>query len=162
MKLPHCPQCKTNSVRRVARLGLFEILAGLLYRYPFRCDCCKHRFYSVQWGYRYKKTAERRVNFRFPVQYRATISCAGGQTEGTMINLSAEGCAMKAFPLLPPGGVISLKIHGPEGGSLFEVQEARVRSTRGIQVGCEFLRIPDETVDNFRQLIRGLYLQQYA
>lgn len=162
MKLPHCPQCKTNSVRRVARLGMLEILASLFYRYPFRCDRCKRRFYAMQWGYRYQKIPERRVAPRFPVQFRATISCGEGQGEGTVVNLSVEGCAMMAFPPLPPGGVISLTFHGPDGEPLFEVQEARVRSLQGSQVGCEFLRIPDEAVDNFRHLIKGLYLQQYA
>lgn len=39
-----CPQCKSTSVRRSARRGIWDRLWAMAARYPFRCEQCTRRF----------------------------------------------------------------------------------------------------------------------
>jgi hypothetical protein len=41
-----CPKCQAMRVHRSRRRGRLEWLSRLLYRAPFRCDICNHRFWQ--------------------------------------------------------------------------------------------------------------------
>jgi transposase-like protein len=54
MAQPVCPQCSSDYVERVSRIGL-ERLITRFYIYPFRCQPCGHRFRLFQWGVTYTR-----------------------------------------------------------------------------------------------------------
>jgi hypothetical protein len=50
-----CPDCGSTLVHRSHRIGLSEEMLSMAYVYPFRCQSCMHRFFSLQWGVRYQR-----------------------------------------------------------------------------------------------------------
>ena len=89
-----CPKCSREFVRRVVRAGLRDRLAGWFFIYPFKCQICGLRFYSLRWGVRYLRHREDnrdydRLAMNFPLLFRGDRF----HGEGKVTNISMGGCS---------------------------------------------------------------------
>ena len=106
-----CPNCSREFVRRVARVGLKERVAGWFYVYPFRCQICGFRFRFLQWGVRYLHVDEDRREYdrmamNFPVLFR------GDQFDGdgNVLDISMGGCSFTTASKLAVGAIMRLEL----------------------------------------------------
>ena len=158
MALPHCPKCGKNLVQQSPRQGIIEALWGFFCIYPFRCQLCTHRFLAFQWWWdRFVNYYGHREYVRIPVQFQLTFSGKQVSGEGTVVNLSIQGCEIETDITVPHGGILCLNIHGTGGQPLFEIEVAVVRSIAGKLVGVEFRRIQEREIARLVGVMVYLY-----
>lgn len=83
----------------------------------------------------------------------------GQPGEGTLINLSTSGCAVRCETTVRKGEYLELRVYLTDSAPPVEVDLAAVRWSRGMECGVEFIRI---TRDMQRQLRHLLALQEIA
>lgn len=86
---------------------------------------------------------------RFAVQLPCTWGSTDDTLDGTILNLSAHGCAFTAERLPSKGSYLSLDIDLMNGDRPVRVELAGVRWISGPRCGVEFIRI---SPDALRQL----------
>jgi hypothetical protein len=86
---------------------------------------------------------------RFAVQLPCEFGSTEGKFDGTVLNLSAQGCALTADRLPSQGTYLSLNIDPLNGEAPLRVELAGVRWISGHRCGMEFIRISS---DALRQL----------
>lgn len=86
---------------------------------------------------------------RFAVQLPCTCGSTDGTLDGTILNLSAHGCALTAECLPSKGSYLSLDIDLLNGETPVRIELAGVRWISGPRCGIEFIRI---SPDALRQL----------
>lgn len=151
----HCPSCRTELVRRVARRGLLDRLASNLFIYPFRCQICSCRFRKMRWGVHYSKAPiDRREHERVTVQMPASIPRVSADETFIVRDISMGGCGIE-MPLPPDTGVIVALQLFPDGVHQppIRVEAAMVQSSRERFMGVEFLRIAPEHRARLSQLV---------
>ena len=153
-----CPQCGFLLVKRAPRRGLREYLLSLLTVGPYRCQVCTHRFLAFKW---LPGTDTSREYNRIPVRYPVMISPAPKDDliqleEGTMVDLSIRGCAIKSTVPLHKGNLLCLKIRLTDQEPPIEIAQATVRTVTGRRVGLEFVKIRPEEETRLRKLLLTL------
>jgi len=150
-----CPRCGKEFVRRIPPTGFLETVAGALTLRPFVCQLCAHRFRAFQRGGRAQPLDQRQYE-RIQVSFPMTFSCEGQQGEGSVLDLSINGCAVKT-PAAPAAGMIlKVQLQAPELGRPIAVEAAVSRSVRSVYVGVEFLRLHDEEQYRLTQFVAGI------
>lgn len=150
-----CPQCGKEFVRRIPPAGLLETVAGALTLHPFVCQLCGHRFRAFQRGGRAQPLDQRQYE-RIQVSFPMTFSCEGQQGEGSVLDLSINGCAVKTPAAPAAGTILTVQLRAPDLGRPIAVEAAVSRSVRSVYVGVEFLRLRDEEQYRLTQFIAGI------
>ena len=86
---------------------------------------------------------------RYAVQLPCTLGSTDGKLDGTILNLSAHGCALTTERLPSKGSYLSLDIDLLNGETPVRIELAGVRWISGPRCGIEFIRI---SPDALRQL----------
>ncbi|MDH4084627.1 MAG: PilZ domain-containing protein [Nitrospira sp.] len=81
---------------------------------------------------------------RFAVQLPCTFKTTDDKLDGTVLNLSAHGCAFTAE--CPPGNAtyLSLEIDLLDGQAPVDIELAAVRWVSGHRCGIEFIRVSQD------------------
>ncbi len=153
----NCPQCGTQFVARARRRALREFLLALVTVYPFRCQLCRHRFFALRGRPTHSPRREyRRVLVRYPVSLSPVLRREQrGHGEGTMLNLSIQGCGLESGVSVARGALLHLSVEVSEGQPPVEVDSAIVRNHVGTRMGLEFLTIQPEQDAHFRRLMEA-------
>ena len=150
----HCPKCSKNLVQQSPRRGMIEALLSFFCIYPFRCQLCAHRFLAFQWWWRrFVNYYGRREYVRITVRFQLTFSGKQVSGEGTVVNLSRQGCTIETDTPIPHGELLCLRIHEPDGQPLFEIEAAVVRFIVEKLVGVEFVRIQEREMERLERVI---------
>ncbi len=145
-----CPKCDSMMVSRRQASGLLDRLCTLFSLASFQCQSCQHRFRARRSAARGATPPdERRKLSRLPVQIPVNFECGGDAGEGTLTDLSKDGCTLDSKRRLRPG--LLLRVHLPAGTEhvpqAVATQIATVRSVDGSRVGLKFLAFtPPEQV----------------
>jgi hypothetical protein len=164
MAVTKCPNCAREFVRRVPRDGVAEILLGLVYVYPFKCQLCGERFRSFQRGVRYKRVEEdRREYYRMEMKFPVVIT---GQDQlssnGLLLNLSMGGCSFSTDADLAIGMIVKIELAITGAVPPVIVDAAVVRDIRTGIAGVEFLRWQETERERLQLFIRGLLISHGA
>ena len=98
-------------------------------------------------------TKDSRQARRFGVQIPITFRYEEKPRNGTILNLSAQGCAITADQLLPMQAYISLVIDLPAGMEPVEVELAGVRWVSDYRCGLEFIRVSGESARRLSEFV---------
>ncbi len=150
-----CPQCGREFVRRIPASGFLETVAGALALHPFVCQLCAHRFRAFQQGGRAQPLDQRQYE-RVQVSFPLIFSSEGQQGEGSVLDLSIAGCAVKTPAAPATGTILKVQLQVPDLGRPIAVDAAVSRSVRSVYVGVEFLRLRDEEQYRLTQLVAGI------
>ena len=99
-----------------------------------------------------KPRRSRRVAVQLPV----TLRDASLQGQGTVVNISIDGCAALTKPILAVGSYYSLDIELPQEGAALEIELAAVRWQAGDRCGMEFIRVREERKAELQAFVRLL------
>jgi len=136
-----CPFCQSLFVTPVPPEGLLDKLATLLSLYPFRCESCKKSFRIKQEGGQPSTGSERRKAIRVPVQIPVTFESNEVSGDGTLTDMSLNGCSLDSKQPLRSGLIIKLNLpagKGQKAGSTVQ-QLATVMGVNGNRAGLKFL-----------------------
>lgn len=145
-----CPRCKSLLVARCQDRRLLDKLFSLCALVSFQCQSCRHRFRAKKIRTRdLKPETERRNSVRIPVQVPVNFEYGDDGGEGTLTDLSKDGCTLDSKRRLRPG--LLLRVHLPAGPEhapqAFVTEIATVRSVDGSRAGLKFLAFtPPEQV----------------
>jgi len=137
-----CPRCDSLLVVQRQVASPLDRFLALLAIQPFECQACRHRFRgkpeTVRAG---TPTEERRKVFRAVVAIPVNFECGQDASEGTLTDLTKDGCTLDSKRRLKPGLLLRLHLpSGPEGASPALAQQiATVRSVQGSRAGLKFL-----------------------
>ena len=96
---------------------------------------------------------EHRTSTRAAVTYPVRLSSDSMTGEGTVINLSVPGCAIKTDFPVQPGEYLELLVMAPDQARPLTVGLAKVRWTTNEKVGIEFIRVRRDDQSRIRSLI---------
>lgn len=156
-----CPSCSREFVRRVARVGLAERVAGWVYIYPFKCQICGFRFRFLQWGVRYLRMEEDhreydRMAMNFPVIIRGEQ--IDGEDEGNVLNISMGGCSFTTSSKLAKGMILRLELNVSTEAPPVLVEAAVVRHWHNQIAGVEFIQWQQSERERLQLFVRGLLI----
>lgn len=154
-----CPNCSREFVRRVARDGLRERVAGWLYIYPFKCQICGFRFRFLQWGVRYVRVDEDhrdydRMAMDFPVVFRGDEF----EGDGNVLNIAMGGCSFTTASKLPRGAIMRLELKVSNDAAPVIVDAAIVRHWHNQIAGVEFIQWRQNERERLQLFVRGLLI----
>jgi len=154
-----CPNCSREFVRRVARVGLRERLAGWFYIYPFKCQICGFRFRFLQWGVRYMRVEEDhreydRMAMNFPVTFRGDQF----EGEGSVLNISMGGCSFSTAGQLKVGAIMRLELKMSNEAGPVVVEAAVLRHWHNQIAGVEFIQWRQGERERLQLFVRGLLI----
>jgi hypothetical protein len=155
VQMPACPHCGIWLVKKAPRRGLREYLLSLLTIGPFRCQVCTHRFLASMW---LPSANPGREYNRIPVRYPVLLSPALEDDriqhgEGTLLDISIRGCAIRSNVPLPIGNLVCLRIEVTGHEKPIKIDVAIVRTVSGRRIGLEFVRIHNEEETRLRRLL---------
>src|SRR5438132_1746898 len=136
-----CKRCATQFVRRSHEQKAFESLLRRFSFYPFRCQLCRYRFYLMRRGGMPETKTERREYLRVPALFSVTFSGEKFDGEGTVSNLSVQGCTMESSSRPGSGAALTLTLKTEEYRPPITIDLAVVRSGLGKRFGLEFLKM---------------------
>jgi hypothetical protein len=156
--MPACPHCGILLVKKAPRRGVREHLLSLLTIGPFRCQVCTHRFLAFMW---LPGTNTSREYSRIPARYTVQLSPALEEErfqseEGTLLDISIRGCAIRSDVPLHKGNLLCLQIRLTDQEPPIEIDIATVRTVTGRRFGLEFVRIRPEEETRLRRLLMTL------
>lgn len=137
-----CPRCDSLLVVQRQVTSPLDRFLALLAIQPFECQACRHRFRGKPDTARAGAPPdERRKVLRSAVAIPVNFECGEDASEGTLTDLSTDGCTLDSKRRLKPG--LLLRLHFPSGSeetppSLVQ-QIATVRSVQGSRAGLKFL-----------------------
>ena len=139
-----CPQCRQDSAVRVQAQSPREFVASLLWRVPFQCQQCDHRFLARRVSLPSdSQLTDRREYMRIPV--KLSLSFSGGRVrgEGTVLDMSLGGCIIQSETHVRVDDIFYLEIILAKDEPPVEAAAiVRSVSTRGI--AFKFLRRAQE------------------
>ena len=91
-------------------------------------------------------TREFRKAQRYAVQIPCTFGTSEGKSHGTILNLSAHGCALTAERLPSKGSYLSLDIDLLNGEVSIQIELAGVRWVSESRCGVEFIRMSSDVL----------------
>jgi hypothetical protein len=139
-----CPHCGKDRVLRSRCRTTLELLANLIFRSPFHCQSCSHRFMASRLGRSYpSQLIDRRQHLRIPV--RLFLSFSGGRIkgEGWVLDISMGGCMIESEAPVHVDDIFYLQITLGEHEPPLEVA-AMVRSITSRGIAFKFLRAAQE------------------
>lgn len=158
-----CPNCSSEFVRRVARLGMFEVLLSYIYFYPFRCQLCGYRFRFLEWGVRYLRVEEdKRTYDRLPMNFPVAFTGDKISGQGTVQNLSMGGCSIVTDTKIERGTILNLALSVSKEITPMIVEAAVVRYVRPENFGVEFLRWQSGERERLQLFVRGLLINRQS
>ena len=90
---------------------------------------------------------------RFAVQIPCLFGDGEEQQEGTILNLSDQGCAMMTQLVPPVSSYLPLRIDLPDGTTAIEIELAAVRWVFGHRCGLEFISLSPEMLTELRSFV---------
>lgn len=99
-----------------------------------------------------EKRQDRRVPSKDPVAFEANA----GPGEGTIINLSVNGCAFQSGYAIDPNTTLQLELCIPNEKDPVKVSRARLAWTAGSMMGVEFMNMTGTSKARLQQYIDGL------
>ena len=137
-----CPQCDSLLVVQRQVASPLDRLLTLLAIQPFECQACRHRFRAKPDVDRAAAPQdERRKVLRAAIAIPVNFECGVDAIEGTLTDLSKDGCTLDSKRRLKPG--LLLRLHLPSGSEeaspAMMQQIATVRSVQGNRAGLKFL-----------------------
>lgn len=90
---------------------------------------------------------------RFAVQLPSTFGDNAKKESGTVLNLSAQGCAMMAERIPAISSYVSLQVDLLNGTAPVDIELAGVRWVSGHRSGLEFIRISPEMLARLRSFV---------
>ena len=96
---------------------------------------------------------ESRKVLRFAVQLPCLFGEKDKKEAGTVLNLSAQGCAMTAEKIPALSAYLSLQVDFVNGTAPLDVELAGVRWASGRRCGLEFIRISPEMLGRLRSFV---------
>ena len=90
---------------------------------------------------------------RYAVQLPCEFIDGENKNGGTILNLSAQGCAMTTDLVPTVSSYFSLRIGLPDGATPIEIELAAVRWVSEQRCGVEFIRISPEMLTQLRSFV---------
>lgn len=90
---------------------------------------------------------------RFGVQLPCTFGDRENRHEGTVLNLSLQGCAMITEKRPALSSYLSLQIDLLDGAAPIAIELAGVRWVCGVRCGLEFIRVTPEMIARLRSFV---------
>jgi hypothetical protein len=154
-----CPSCSREFVRRVARVGLRERLAGWFYIYPFKCQICGFRFRFLQWGVRYIRVDEDHREYdRMAMNFPAVFRGDGFEGQGNVLNISMGGCSFTTESQLAKGAIMRLELKISDDAAPVIVEAAVLRHWHNQIAGIEFIQWRPNERERLQLFVRGLLI----
>jgi hypothetical protein len=154
-----CPNCARQFVRRIAPFGVGEILLGVIYVYPFRCQLCGFRFRMPQFGVRYVRVEEDQREYERMAQgFPLTFQANNLNGTGSANNISMGGCSFESSIPLASGAILQMGLQVTDEVAPVMVDAAVVRYARGSSVGVEFLQWQQNERERLQLFVRGLLI----
>jgi hypothetical protein len=156
--MPACPHCGIWLVKKAPRRGLREYLLSVLTVGPYRCQVCTHRFLAFLWWPGINTSREyNRISVRYPVLLSPALEDDRiPHEEGTLLDISIRGCAIRSNVPLHKGNLLCLQIRLTDQEPPIEIEIATVRTVTGRRVGLEFVRINHDEETRLRRLLLTL------
>ena len=154
-----CPNCSREFVRRVARVGLMERMAGWFYIYPFKCQICGFRFRFFQWGLRYRRADEDhrqydRMAMNFPLLFRGDEF----EGDGLVRNIAMGGCSFTTTSKLAMGAIMRLELKISNDAAPVIVEAAILRHWHNQIAGVEFIQWRQSERERLQLFVCGLLI----
>lgn len=136
-----CPFCESPFVIQVVPVGLMDTLASLISLQPFQCEACKKRFRIKPQEGQSSGQDPRRKSVRIPVQIAVTFESNEVSGEGTLTDMSLNGCTLETKQNLRAGLLLRLNLPDKTGGKPGTTvqQLATVVGVNGTRAGMKFL-----------------------
>lgn len=99
---------------------------------------------------------EGRKHTRFAVQLPVSFSGDQLSGEGTILNLSAEGCAIMSEAVSSAAVYLHLKMHLREREEPVQIDLAAVRWSSATRFGVEFIKIRPEEGERLKKFVQAL------
>ena len=90
---------------------------------------------------------------RFAIQLPCTLGSHTYRSEGTILNLSAQGCAVMTVGPPSVSSYLALWIDLPNSATPVEIELAGVRWVSGQRCGFEFIRISPEMLNRLGSFV---------
>ena len=97
----------------------------------------------------------RRVQ-RYSVQVPARLHGEGPDRQGTIVNLSIDGCAVIAERPVPVGSYVRIGMELTPQEPVLEIELAAVRWRMGSRFGCEFIKVQQPMKSRLAEFVRLL------
>jgi subtilisin family serine protease len=98
---------------------------------------------------RIKSKVDNRKHPRFLMNSAITVNVGGQELVGQMKTISVGGLSFNAEHMLEKGGIVSIKIHSPEGSEQIEVQGQIVWSQANQSYGVQFKQAPQSIIERW-------------
>ena len=99
---------------------------------------------------------EGRKHTRFAVQLPVSFSGDSFSEEGTILNVSAEGCAITSDTVPGAGVYLQLTMQFREREEPVQIELAAVRWVSATRFGVEFIKIRPEEAERLKQFVNRL------
>lgn len=101
---------------------------------------------------------ESRKNIRYAVQLPVSFNGdqVSGEGEGTILNLSADGCAITSTTVAGPASYMQLTMQLREREEPVRVDLAAVRWSTPARFGVEFIKVRPEEGDRLKRFVSAL------
>jgi PilZ domain len=96
---------------------------------------------------------ESRQAQRFAVQLPVLFGDQAASEQGTVLNISAEGCALTAERIPELHTHVSIHIDLPDGTEAVDIELAGVRWVTDYRCGLEFIRVSGESLARLRAFV---------
>jgi PilZ domain-containing protein len=143
MRTEHCPHCKGSFLRWSRHSTFLSSLLSRVSRFPFRCQLCGHCF----WAFNTELDeiddlgTDRREYDRISAKYPITFIGEDVLGDGSISNLSIQGCMIHTVKRAPLAAVISLSLFDSDCDAPIDIVKALVRHRSGNGFGVEFQRV---------------------
>ncbi len=102
---------------------------------------------------RIKKPKDNRKHERFLMNSAITVMAGGQELVGQMKTISVGGLSFNAEQMLEKGGIVTIKIHSPEGQEEIQVQGHIVWSQANAAYGVQFDRAPVSIIQRWTKAL---------
>jgi hypothetical protein len=102
---------------------------------------------------------EQRLHTRLAVRYQANFSAPVGSGEGFILDISLQGCCMRATPPVVVRNYLQLRIVPSHTEIPILIELAAVRWVRGPDCGIQFLSIRPDQQERLTRLIDLLHIK---
>src|ERR1051326_7053043 len=113
-----CSRCGQQAARRSRRVGVTDHVLSVLHLYPFRCQLCTTRFRAFQARHYTQHGSDQREYDRLLVKVPVVLTSRAGDADGTTIDLSVTGCAVRSEGSFEAGDTVRLRLQLGEAGDV--------------------------------------------
>lgn len=103
-----------------------------------------------------ERLMEGRKHTRFAVQLPVSFSGDQFSGEGTILNVSAEGCAITSDTVPGAGVYLQLTMYLREREEPIQIDLAAVRWVSALRFGVEFIKIRSEERERLKNFVKAL------